>query len=457
MTLESFASLLTGRLLAASLELAVLAVIVGAASRLLRPRSPRVVALLWLLVMVKPLVSLIAGPLVPALTMELLPPDVHVEEEIRSVLPAAARNATEPGSPIVTRRTLRSPGLPISFPRQAGFRVVGVWALGAFAVILFGVWDRRRLGRILANARPASPSLRAQLGTAAAGLNVRHLPALRITDALESPALAGVFAPVILLPVWLAEEGSAEQIDWALRHELTHWRLRDPWAGAVRQVLQTLFFFHPAAWWVGKRWEEAAERACDRALVTTREDAAHYAERLYEMLVKAGAQRRTALAGGLFATRTQIGRRIAALLREPLAGSPVLTLPRRLALVLCAAAMLSVGVGCLELSAGTRSDKSEVTASLSLSDGGWKARFEARGNVEFTADGTDVASLSPGGFVSLEQTKGGPNRRMELEGQEDGVIERRYMVEGRLKKIDDEARRWMAETLPRFVRVIRGD
>src|SRR6185295_7424088 len=317
MTLESFASLLTGRLLAASLELAVLAAFVGAGARLLRLRSPRVVALLWLLVMVK-----------------LLPAGLQMEEERWRSVPPAAEGATIPRT---TKRTWRSSEMPGPIFQSTGLRLVGLWAVGVFSCVLFGVWDRRRLGRILTDARPASPALRAQLGDLADRLDVRRPPALQVTNALESPALAGTFAPVVLLPVWLAEEGSAEQVDWALRHELTHWRMRDPWAGVVRQALQTLFFFHPVAWWVGKRWEEAAERACDRALVTTREDAARYAERLYEMLVKAGARRRPALASGLFATRTQIGRRVAALLREPLTGSPSLTRPGKLALVLCAA------------------------------------------------------------------------------------------------------------------------
>ena len=46
------------RLIAASVDLAVLAVLTWGGIRLLRPRSPRLVALLWLLVMIRPLVGL---------------------------------------------------------------------------------------------------------------------------------------------------------------------------------------------------------------------------------------------------------------------------------------------------------------------------------------------------------------------------------------------------------------
>lgn len=449
MTVESLLALLSGRLAAASLELAVLAAVVGMGARFLR--SPRVVALLWLLVMVKPLVSLFAGPLVPALTVQLPPAGVHVEEERAWSIPALAGSARQAAAPVTTKRTWRTLGIPIQLVRPLGLWLAGGWMLGVVSLVLFGIWDRRRLGRILAGSRPASPALRSRLGAAVARLGIRRAPALLVTEALESPALAGALAPVVLLPAWLAEEGTAEQLDWALGHELTHWRMRDPWAGALRQALQTLFFFHPAAWWVGKRWEEAAERACDRALVTTRDDAACYAERLYEMLVKAGAQRRTALASGLFATRTQIGRRIAALLRDPLDVPSHLTPRRKLGLIVATVLVLSFGAGCLEISASGAAGR----ADLQLSDGDWSARFEARGSWEFTADGTDVASLSPGSSVNLEQTRGGPNRRLQLRCLADGAIERTYSVAGRRREFDREAASWLARTLPRFARIAR--
>ncbi len=446
MSWNHFSALLPGRLFAASLELAVLAAIVALGIRLMRLRSPRTIALLWLLVMAKPLVSLFVGPLVPVLAWAPAA-GLRVEEE-------RERRASTAGGPeeaVVTNRTVwRSPAAP-ALLRAAGPWLKGTWITGALVVLLFGIWDRRRLGLIIARATPASPALRSRLASLAARLGVRRPPALLVTDRLESPALARTFVPVILLPRWLAEEGSAEQLDWSFRHELTHWRMRDPWAGALRQVLQTVFFFHPVAWWAGKRWEEAAERACDRALVTTREEAACYAERLYEMLVKAGAQRRLALASGLFATRTQIGRRIAALLQDPLEGPPRLSARRRIGLALVAAAVLSVGAGSLEVSAGDGRGR----ADLQLSEGDWSARFEAEGSWEFTADGTDIASLSPGSYVSLEQTRGGPNRRLEIRALEDGAIERTYIVDGKRRDFDDEARDWMTHILPEFARIAR--
>jgi beta-lactamase regulating signal transducer with metallopeptidase domain len=439
-------SLLTGRLLAASVELAVLAVAVGLGVRLLRIRTPRTVALLWLVVMIKPLVSLLAGPLVPDLTVPLLSVSpVHGQGlEVESEPGTFTRISKMPPAALVKLGT----GTPLRLPQSVPVMLVLGWIAGAAAFAALGARDRLLLRRLLRAARPAPPDLHARLEAAADRLGIRRPPSLLVTEALESPALAGTVAPVILLPAWLVEEGTSRQIDWALRHELAHWKLLDPLAAAVRFLVQILFFFHPAAWWVGSRWEEAAERACDRSLVSTPEEAACYAERLYEMLAKAAARRRVALASGLFATRTQIGQRIAALLRDPLKTPSHLTLPRMLALGMFAMLSLAVGTGFADL----LSEKGRGIVELELSEDGRSARLRVEGTWEFTADGTDVESLGPDSFLILEQLSGAPKRYLEVRPRPDGSLERIYRIDGRTRELDEEGRDWVEELLPRFVR-----
>lgn len=439
--------LVPGRLLAASVELAVLAAVVGLGVRLLQVRTPRIVALLWLVVMIKPLVSLFAGPLVPDLTVPLLSVSPVERKELDVEAPAG----------VFTRMSTKTPPALVKLGSGVSLRHVPealflAWMTGVGVFVAIAVWDRFRLRGIVKAAYPAPPSLQARLEAAASRLGIRRPPALLVTETLESPALAGTVTPVILLPSWLVEEGTSRQIDWALGHELVHQKMLDPLASAVRSLLRILFFFHPLAWWVGNRWEEAAERACDRALVSSREEAACYAERLYEMLAKAAARRRVALASGLFATRTQIGQRIAALLRDPLKTPPHLTLPRMIGLGLFAVLCLAVGTGFADVLA----DKGRGEVELELSqDGWWSARFQLEGTWEFNADGTDVESLGPDSFLILEQLRGGPKRRLEIRPRPDGSLERIYKVDGRTQELDEEGRDWVEETLPRFVRHLR--
>ena len=127
----------------------------------------------------------------------------------------------------------------------------------------------------------------------------------------------GTFFNTILIPAWLTENARDGKLDWALRHELMHWKLRDPLAGLVRELALILFYFHPVAWWAGRQWKAAVEQACDRAIVTCDADSLDYAEQLYRILVGIHGRSQFPLRTGLFATRTQIGQRIAALLNGP--------------------------------------------------------------------------------------------------------------------------------------------
>lgn len=423
------------RLIAASVDLAVLAALTWVGVRLLRPRSPRLVALLWLLVMIRPLVGLAVGPLVPLALprISIAGPDGMVRTEREEVV---TRNGRE------TSATVFLSGKPASpIPALA----TGAWLAGLAALGLAAAVDRLRLARLLRTAEPAPEPLRQRMTEAARRLGLpegRALPDLRVTRDLESPALAGLWRPSVLVPAWLAAAGTEEQLRWALGHELTHWRLGDTLAAAVRQLFQAVFFFHPAAWWVGRQWEEAAELACDRALVSTPEEAASYAERLYEILAQTRGHRRAALAGGLFATRTRIGRRIAALLSGPV-GPARLRAGSAAALALVALLSLAVGSACSHRTG-------DLKADLELTGPEGTFSLDAEGRFDLAPNQNDIEALAPGSRLVLEQEKPGSITRIEISAGPDGEVRRSFTVDGEARPYDWEGRVWMAKTLPRF-------
>ncbi|MFP5285159.1 MAG: M56 family metallopeptidase [Thermoanaerobaculia bacterium] len=428
---EILAEMIAERLLGASVDLAVLAVLVWGALRLLRPRSPRLAALLWLLVMVRPLVGLALGP---AVLLDL--PEVRVGSRGERVEARKEVHVGPAGSAAVQT-------FEIQPPRTLASTASRLWAAGLLALVLAAAVDRFRLRRLLRGAEPAPAALRHRLAATGRRLGFeRGLPELLVTHRLESPALAGTWRPAILIPAWLAEQGSAQQLDWALGHELTHWRAKDHLSGFVRQLFQTVFFFHPVAWWVGRRWEEAAELACDRALVSSEEEAASYAERLYEMLAQARGQQRMAVAGGLFATRTQIGRRIAALLRGPVSGPARLSPRSAAALGLLALLSLTVGAGC-----GTH--RNRVKAELEIDGPEGTFSLDAHGSFTLARNHDDVQSLAPGSRMVLRE-KGEEDVRLEISAGPAGEVRRVYTVDGEERPYDWQGRVWMAKTLPRF-------
>ena len=117
------------------------------------------------------------------------------------------------------------------------------------------------------------------------------------------------------MPSWLGTESGRPLLRWILRHELMHVRHRDHWALLAQTVAGVLFWFHPLLWLARRRWRKYVECACDDAVAETPSGAWHYAVALGTILERLRARTRGPVpAPGLFATRTEIGHRIARLL-----------------------------------------------------------------------------------------------------------------------------------------------
>ncbi len=72
---------------------------------------------------------------------------------------------------------------------------------------------------------------------------------------------------VLLVPIETWSELSVAARAAILRHELMHYRRGDVWKSLAVRVLALPHWFNPAAWWSVRRFDEAAEWACDRAAV----------------------------------------------------------------------------------------------------------------------------------------------------------------------------------------------
>src|SRR5580658_2681711 len=87
------------------------------------------------------------------------------------------------------------------------------------------------------------------------------------SPAFIEPGIFGVFRPVLLLPEGIFEHLSPEQMKSVLAHELCHVRRRDNLVGLMQMFIETVFWFHPLTWWIGKQIFLERERACDEEVV----------------------------------------------------------------------------------------------------------------------------------------------------------------------------------------------
>jgi bla regulator protein BlaR1 len=155
-----------------------------------------------------------------------------------------------------------------------------VWALGAVVFLTRSLVQWRRIGQIARlGTRPADGrELRILRALEASGLGWRRPLPLVLSNSSLEPGVFGIVRPVLLWPRAIGERLTDEQLEAILAHELCHLRRGDNLAALFHLGVQTLFWFHPLAWWIGARLITERERACDEAVLRHGSEREIYAE-----------------------------------------------------------------------------------------------------------------------------------------------------------------------------------
>ena len=85
----------------------------------------------------------------------------------------------------------------------------------------------------------------------------------RLSSEITVPIAYGLFKPIVLLPLGLVMQLSPAQLEAIIAHELAHIRRYDFAVNLLQSVLEILFFYHPAFWWVNGLVREAREHIAD--------------------------------------------------------------------------------------------------------------------------------------------------------------------------------------------------
>ncbi len=103
------------------------------------------------------------------------------------------------------------------------------------------------------------------------------VPLLVSRESME-PGIFGILRPVLLWPAGISEHLPDPHLRTILAHELEHVRRRDNLAAALHMLVEAVFWFHPAVWWVGSELVEERERACDEQVLRLGNQPDVYAE-----------------------------------------------------------------------------------------------------------------------------------------------------------------------------------
>lgn len=152
---------------------------------------------------------------------------------------------------------------------------------------------------------------------------------------VEVPAVIGYLRPIIIVPARALTGLGRQHLEALLAHELAHIRRHDYLVNLLQMVVETLFFYHPAVWWISSKVRHERENCCDDLAVAACGDVLTYARALTALEeLRLGSPPSLAVAatggGSLFG-------RVRRLLETP---SPV-SRP-----AFCLASLITVAIGC---------------------------------------------------------------------------------------------------------------
>ncbi|HWQ57418.1 MAG TPA: DUF6034 family protein, partial [Clostridia bacterium] len=168
------------------------------------------------------------------------------------------------------------PGNDTVFPAPPAFNLtwadalLALWACGMAARALPLLLTGQKLRRaIRTNGLLPDERTRRVYAYCAEKLRLRRAPELRLLASIQTPALTVGLRPAVILPAQLAKEFSDERLSYALMHELTHYKRGDHLVALLLRALETVYWFNPVSWLLGRGMARDMETACDSAVASS--------------------------------------------------------------------------------------------------------------------------------------------------------------------------------------------
>ncbi|OOG62859.1 hypothetical protein B0E46_11570 [Rhodanobacter sp. B04] len=235
--------------------------------------SPAIRCLLWWVISLQLIIGLAASTPVK---LPLLSPAAQADPIAATLSPqvvsttpsdeaATPLEIIAPSPPAASAMTMAQTPVHASMPAHPfpwRSLVVTLWLAGLLAQLLLVARQWRKTRQVLRESTTLrDATLQAACSQQARMLGLRRCPQLRVSHAITSPQVTGLWRATVLLPA--SQVLTAEESSLALAHELAHLRRGDLWLGWAPAIAQRLFFFHPLVAWAMREYALHREAACD--------------------------------------------------------------------------------------------------------------------------------------------------------------------------------------------------
>ncbi|MDB5392198.1 MAG: TonB domain/peptidase domain protein [Planctomycetaceae bacterium] len=146
--------------------------------------------------------------------------------------------------------------------------IVASWSLGVVIGSLRPLLGWYTLGRLRRTGiSPVSDEILTAMRRISDRLGLRRTVRVFYSTLARVPVVVGYLRPVVLIPVSLMTRIPSTQLEAILAHELAHVRRHDFIVNLLQTLIETLFFYHPAIWWISHQIRVEREHCCDDLVV----------------------------------------------------------------------------------------------------------------------------------------------------------------------------------------------
>jgi beta-lactamase regulating signal transducer with metallopeptidase domain len=190
-------------------------------------------------------------------------------------------------SPVYSQETAARPmetpvtsSWPARVTRAAQVWALPLWMAGVLLFSVRGVFASTQVWALRGQGENPDETTAAMVACLASRLGIERPLQVLMVAAETGPATLGWLRPVILLPPAAALGLTTQQLEALVMHELAHIRRHDCLVSVAQLIAETLFFYHPAIWYVSRRIRLERELCCDDIVVASCGDALGYARAL---------------------------------------------------------------------------------------------------------------------------------------------------------------------------------
>jgi TonB family protein len=158
--------------------------------------------------------------------------------------------------------------------------ILEAWLAGVAFLSLRLAWTGRRISMLRRSSAPPDSLILAMSNALARRMGMHRAVRILVSSVPDGPGVIGWIRPMILLPAAAILHLTPDQLEAVLAHELAHLRRYDDVVNIAQSVMETLFFYHPAVWWISGRIRHERELCCDDLAVRASGNALCYARAL---------------------------------------------------------------------------------------------------------------------------------------------------------------------------------